>query len=148
MHSCHKLFFFAIYQCSLRTLSAHSDVTKIILRDCNINDTFTKTVWWIVFLVLPCRSESYKKTVTRYHNLLGDIVPDIPSSLLAELLHEELTYQKKLEHFQPATTGGALAYTPNPECQNEAFLIYPSGEALNNISILFLSVCPSEYSTH
>ncbi|KAB5549128.1 hypothetical protein PHYPO_G00063750 [Pangasianodon hypophthalmus] len=76
----------------------------------------------------------YSHRVSRYHHLLGDIIPDVPSSLLAELLHEELIHQKELEHFQPATTGGALTYMPNLECQNEAFLIYPSGEALNSIN--------------
>lgn len=80
----------------------------------------------------------FSERVNRYHQLLGDVLPDIPSSLLVELLHEELIHQKELDHFQPATTGGALACLPNPECQNEAFLIYPSGEALNSISILFL----------
>ncbi|XP_053334988.1 TATA box-binding protein-associated factor RNA polymerase I subunit C isoform X1 [Clarias gariepinus] len=76
----------------------------------------------------------FSERVNRYHQLLGDVLPDIPSSLLAELLHEELIHQKELNHFQPATTGGALACLPNPECQNEAFLIYPSGEALNSIN--------------
>lgn len=80
--------------------------------------------------------------MNRYHHLLGDIVPDIPSSLLAELLHEELIHQKELEHFQPVTTGGALANILNLQCRNEAILIYPSGDALTTISILFRSVCP------
>ncbi|XP_060746252.1 TATA box-binding protein-associated factor, RNA polymerase I, subunit C [Tachysurus vachellii] len=74
------------------------------------------------------------QNVSRYHHLLGDITPDIPSSLLAELLHEELIHQQELEHFQPATTGGALAIIPNLTCQNEAFLIYPSGDALDSIN--------------
>lgn len=89
-------------------------------------------------VVLLCRCRSiYSERVSRYQHLLGDIISDIPSSLLAELLHEELIHQKELEHFQPATTGGVLACVPSLECQNEAFLIYPSGEALNTISILF-----------
>ncbi|KAK3524564.1 hypothetical protein QTP70_029881 [Hemibagrus guttatus] len=80
-----------------------------------------------------CEMQSLQR-VSRYHHLLGDIIPDIPSSLLAELLHEELIHQEELQHFHPATAGGALAYIPNLTCQNEAFLIYPSGEALNSIN--------------
>ncbi|KAI5096370.1 TATA box-binding protein-associated factor RNA polymerase I subunit C, partial [Silurus meridionalis] len=71
---------------------------------------------------------------SQYHHLLGDIIPDIPSSLLAELLHEELRHQEELEYFQPATTGGALACLPSLECENETFLIYPSEESLRTIN--------------
>ncbi|XP_060791691.1 TATA box-binding protein-associated factor, RNA polymerase I, subunit C isoform X3 [Neoarius graeffei] len=76
----------------------------------------------------------YLHRVNHYHHLLGDVLPDVPSSLLAELLREELSHQKELEHFQPAATGGALAYIPDLECQKENILIYPSGEALSTIN--------------
>ncbi|XP_053504388.1 TATA box-binding protein-associated factor RNA polymerase I subunit C [Ictalurus furcatus] len=86
----------------------------------------------------------YSHRVNRYHNLLGDVLPDVPYALLAELLHEELMHQKELEHFQPAATGGTLACIPNFECQNEAFLIYPSGDALDSINFHLMELEISE----
>ncbi|TSK71996.1 TATA box-binding protein-associated factor, RNA polymerase I, subunit C [Bagarius yarrelli] len=72
--------------------------------------------------------------VNRYHQLLGDVISDIPSSLLADLLHEELIHQEELDYFQPATTGGVLAYVQDLECDNNGILIYPSGEAFDSIN--------------
>ncbi|KAL7844851.1 hypothetical protein SRHO_G00233900 [Serrasalmus rhombeus] len=71
--------------------------------------------------------------VHRYHNLLSDVFCDIPSALLAELLHEELTLQRDLEEFQPNTTGGALGCFPLQviDGHKESCLVYPSGESLN-----------------
>ncbi|XP_036443535.1 TATA box-binding protein-associated factor RNA polymerase I subunit C [Colossoma macropomum] len=83
-----------------------------------------------------CELEHTLERVPRYHNLLKDVVCDIPSALLAELLHEELTLQKDLEEFQPSTTGGALGYFPleDFEGQKEACLVYPRGEALDSLN--------------
>ncbi|XP_035377183.1 TATA box-binding protein-associated factor RNA polymerase I subunit C [Electrophorus electricus] len=81
-----------------------------------------------------CELGHYSERVCRYHHLLGDVISDIPQTLLAELLHEELTLQKELVQFQPVTTGGALVFAPLQEDQGEACLIYPRGEALDSLT--------------
>ncbi|KAL6470761.1 hypothetical protein MHYP_G00218800 [Metynnis hypsauchen] len=80
-----------------------------------------------------CELKHTLTRVHRYHNLLKDGLCDIPSALLAELLHEELTLQKDLEEFQPNTTGGALGCFPLQvfEGHKEACLVYPSGDVLD-----------------
>ncbi|KAI4873903.1 hypothetical protein NFI96_026154, partial [Prochilodus magdalenae] len=83
-----------------------------------------------------CELGHASEHVHRYHHLLRDVVSDIPSTLLGELLHEELTLQKELEEFQPTTTGGALGYIPLEEFedQKEACLVYPGEEALSSLN--------------
>ncbi|KAL7853348.1 hypothetical protein AOLI_G00201920 [Acnodon oligacanthus] len=80
-----------------------------------------------------CELRHTREFVQRYQNLLGDVLCDIPSTLLAELLHEELTLQKHFEEFQPSNTGGALGYFAfeDFEGQKESCLVYPSGRLFN-----------------
>ncbi|XP_076850483.1 TATA box-binding protein-associated factor, RNA polymerase I, subunit C [Brachyhypopomus gauderio] len=80
-----------------------------------------------------CEFGHYSTRVCRYRRLLGDVVSDIPMSLLGEYLHEELTYQRELERFQQVATGGALAYVSLEDDQKEACLIYPTGEVHNSL---------------
>ncbi len=81
------------------------------------------------------------------HHLVGDIVSDVPPSLLASLLHEELTSQREQQQFCADATGGALGYVPLHESRgySDGCLIYPSGEAMDKLSILFRScvICHS-----
>lgn len=81
-----------------------------------------------------CEFQHASSYVHRYHRLLEDVICDIPSALLAELLHEELTFQSQQEHFRPDITGGVLGYVPLFEDQSEACLIYPRGEALDSLN--------------
>lgn len=75
-----------------------------------------------------------------YGNVFGDAIHDVPPALLAELLHEELVFQKQQEEFQEVSTGGALSYISLSESHDaeEHCLIYPSDPGLQTLSILFL----------
>lgn len=74
------------------------------------------------------------------HHLVTDVVSDVPPSLLASLLHEELTTQRKQQQFCADPTGGTLGYVPLYESQgySDGCLIYPSGAAMDKLSILFM----------
>uniref|UniRef100_W5L1B2 TATA-box binding protein associated factor, RNA polymerase I subunit C n=2 Tax=Astyanax mexicanus TaxID=7994 RepID=W5L1B2_ASTMX len=83
-----------------------------------------------------CEVRHASSYVHRYHHLLEDVICDIPSALLAELLHEELTFQRQQEQFRSDITGGVLGCVPLPniENQNEICLIYPRGAALDSLN--------------
>ncbi|XP_072518126.1 uncharacterized protein taf1c isoform X2 [Salminus brasiliensis] len=83
-----------------------------------------------------CEFEHASEYVHRYRRLLEDVICDVPPGLLAELLHEELTFQREQEQFSPDTTGGALGCVPLEDFrgQREACLIYPRGEALDSLN--------------
>ncbi|XP_043090365.1 TATA box-binding protein-associated factor RNA polymerase I subunit C isoform X2 [Puntigrus tetrazona] len=85
-----------------------------------------------------CEMASYSRKIHRLHHLLSDIVSDVPPSVLAPLLHEELTFQREERKFCADSTGGALGYVPLHESRgySDGCLIYPSGEAMDKLNIL------------
>lgn len=93
------------------------------------------------FLSVRCEVACYSRKIRHLHNLVGDVVSDVPPSLLASLLHEELTSQREQQRFCADATGGALGYVPLHESQgySDGCLIYPSGDAMDKLSILFRS---------
>ncbi|XP_051536316.1 TATA box-binding protein-associated factor RNA polymerase I subunit C-like isoform X2 [Myxocyprinus asiaticus] len=83
-----------------------------------------------------CHVRNYWQKVRQLHYLVSDVVSDIPPSLLAEHLHEELTSQREQLQFCSDLTGGAVGYMPLYEAQGsaESCLIYPSGDALEKLN--------------
>uniref|UniRef100_A0A8C1E5J0 Wu:fj64h06 n=1 Tax=Cyprinus carpio carpio TaxID=630221 RepID=A0A8C1E5J0_CYPCA len=83
-----------------------------------------------------CEVAFYSRKVRHLHNLVGDVVSDVPPSLLASLLHEELTSQREQHRFCADATGGALGYVPLHESQgfSDGCLIYPSGDAMDKLN--------------
>ncbi|XP_053709484.1 TATA box-binding protein-associated factor RNA polymerase I subunit C isoform X2 [Synchiropus splendidus] len=66
--------------------------------------------------------------------LLCDVVPDIPPELLGTLLYEELTEQRDEKLFSEKATGGALAFIPFSDHENDSeqgCLLYPGDQGLN-----------------
>ncbi|RXN21686.1 TATA box-binding -associated factor RNA polymerase I subunit C [Labeo rohita] len=82
---------------------------------------------------ISCRS----MRIRALHHLVTDVVSDVPPSLLASLLHEELTTQRKQQQFCADPTGGTLGYVPLYESQgySDGCLIYPSGAAMDKLNI-------------
>ncbi|KAL0963248.1 hypothetical protein UPYG_G00351660 [Umbra pygmaea] len=68
-----------------------------------------------------------------YISLLSDVIHDIPPSLLADLLHEELVHQREQEQFSERTTGGAIEYIPfsSSSTVQQGCLVYPGKASLN-----------------
>lgn len=95
------------------------------------------------FCGFRCQLTYYWEKIRRTHQLLGDVVSDIPQSLLSELLHEELMSQREQQEFRSDLTGGALGYMSLHQAQGggDGCLIYPSGAALETLSILLNAVC-------
>ncbi|XP_052443618.1 TATA box-binding protein-associated factor RNA polymerase I subunit C isoform X1 [Carassius gibelio] len=83
-----------------------------------------------------CEVACYSRKIRHLHNLVGDVVSDVPPSLLASLLHEELTSQREQQRFCADATGGALGYVPLHESQgySDGCLIYPSGDAMDKLN--------------
>ncbi|KAM9820223.1 TATA box-binding protein-associated factor RNA polymerase I subunit C-like [Neosynchiropus ocellatus] len=88
------------------------------------------------------RTQSFKcRRFRACTGLLSDVVPDIPPELLGTLLYEELTEQRDEKLFSQKATGGALAFIPFSEHQNDSgqgCLLYPGGQGLNRLNILCL----------
>lgn len=84
-----------------------------------------------------CELACCSMKIRHSHHLVGDIVSDVPPSLLASLLHEELTSQQEQQQFCADATGGALGYVPLHESRgySDGCLIYPSGAAMDKLNI-------------
>ncbi|XP_016127896.1 TATA box-binding protein-associated factor RNA polymerase I subunit C [Sinocyclocheilus grahami] len=83
-----------------------------------------------------CEVAFSSRKIRHLHHIVGDIVSDVPPSLLASLLHEELTSQREQQRFCADATGGALGYVPlheSPE-YSDGCLIYPSGDAMDKLN--------------
>lgn len=87
-------------------------------------------------LKFECPVKSITQRIRQHDKLLEDVVHDIPPATLAELLHEELEYQRCRELFQEMSTGGALGCFSLEESQDfsEGYLVYPSGEGLQSLN--------------
>ncbi|XP_073680860.1 TATA box-binding protein-associated factor RNA polymerase I subunit C [Garra rufa] len=83
-----------------------------------------------------CEVASSSKKIRHVHRLLADIVSDVPPTLLASLLHEELTTQREQQQFCADPTGGTLGYMPLYESKgySDGCLIYPSGAGMDKIN--------------
>ncbi|TRY94971.1 hypothetical protein DNTS_004648 [Danionella cerebrum] len=87
-----------------------------------------------------CGLVNVSRKVRHMHHLLSDLVSDVPPSLLASLLSEELSSHRERQQFCPGTSGGALGYMPFLESQmgGTGCLIYPTGAAMDKLFILSL----------
>uniref|UniRef100_A0A4W5KY50 Wu:fj64h06 n=1 Tax=Hucho hucho TaxID=62062 RepID=A0A4W5KY50_9TELE len=83
-----------------------------------------------------CELTHLGRQAKRYHNLLSDVIHDIPPALLADLLHEELTYQRGQEQFSDHATGGAIGYISftNTSIAQQGCLVYPGKAGFNNLN--------------
>ncbi|KAK6322873.1 hypothetical protein J4Q44_G00076650 [Coregonus suidteri] len=83
-----------------------------------------------------CELTHMGRQAKRYNNLLSDVIHDVPPALLADLLHEELTYQREQEQFSEHATGGAIGYFSftNTSTSQQGCLVYPGKPGLNNLN--------------
>ncbi|XP_038845483.1 TATA box-binding protein-associated factor RNA polymerase I subunit C isoform X3 [Salvelinus namaycush] len=83
-----------------------------------------------------CELTHLERQAKRYHNLLSDVIHDIPPALLADHLHEELTYQSGQEQFSDHATGGAIGYISftNTSISQQGCLVYPGKAGLNKLN--------------
>ncbi|XP_029548298.1 TATA box-binding protein-associated factor, RNA polymerase I, subunit C [Salmo trutta] len=83
-----------------------------------------------------CELTHLGRQAKRYHNLLSDVIHDIPPALLADHLHEELTYQRGQEQFSDHATGGAIGYVSftNTSISQQGCLVYPGKAGFNNLN--------------
>ncbi|XP_046870836.1 TATA box-binding protein-associated factor, RNA polymerase I, subunit C isoform X2 [Hypomesus transpacificus] len=83
-----------------------------------------------------CAVTYLKPRIKAYHNLLSDVIYDIPPELLAHNLYEELTQQRELEQFSEVATGGALCYIPFSQLNNtqQGCLLYPGDPGLHSLN--------------
>ncbi|XP_042182367.1 TATA box-binding protein-associated factor, RNA polymerase I, subunit C [Oncorhynchus tshawytscha] len=83
-----------------------------------------------------CELTHFGRQAKRYHNLLSDVIHDIPPALLADHLHEELTYQREQEQFSDHATGGAMGYISfnNTSISQQGCLVYPGKAGLNKLN--------------
>ncbi|XP_036385054.1 TATA box-binding protein-associated factor RNA polymerase I subunit C [Megalops cyprinoides] len=76
------------------------------------------------------------KEARLYSHLFDSVIHDIPPTLLAELLHEELVTQKEREQFNEVATGGALGYFPLEvsDISHGGCLVYPGEASLSSLN--------------
>ncbi|KAJ8402124.1 hypothetical protein AAFF_G00373590 [Aldrovandia affinis] len=83
-----------------------------------------------------CPVTYYGKRARRYNHLFDDVIHDIPPVLLADLLHEELVFQRDRAQFNEVATGGALGYFPLKVTDNfqEGCLVFPREASFSSLT--------------
>ncbi|XP_060685673.1 TATA box-binding protein-associated factor, RNA polymerase I, subunit C [Hemiscyllium ocellatum] len=92
---------------------------------------------------LSCRSMQARLL----NMLLRECIFDIPPSLLAENIHEEMKIQRNKLLFDQSATGGALVYCPfsKEACLEEGCLIYPGSESMSILNFRKIKLGLDEY---
>ncbi|KAL2099679.1 hypothetical protein ACEWY4_004073 [Coilia grayii] len=83
-----------------------------------------------------CPVTSTRTRAQRYDSFFEDAIHDIPPALLAELLQEDLAFQRGQEKYQELDTGGALGCVSFSESSDfqDGCLIYPSNQGLQTLN--------------